>query len=153
MCYTTLWCDGETSSKEKEPISTEPELEGSLQRKFNQIMPTGRENSQVDSSATIDPVLYLPYRWKILRSTNPGTPKTGNCFELPSDWLLSYCESQWEGSSKQLLYIELGFGIPGFLLLKLCLSWRQRAMKQRMRFGPVRAGSGRMSSTLCNYFE
>ena len=60
------------------------------------------------------------YRWKILRSTNPRTPKTGNCFELLSDWLLSYYESQWEGSSKQLLYIEPGFGVPGFLLLKLC---------------------------------
>ena len=50
-------------------------------------------------------VCTLVYRWKILRSTNPGTPKTSNCFELPSDWLLSYCKSQWEGSSKQLLYV------------------------------------------------
>ena len=30
---------------------------------------------------------FLPkyYRWKIWRSANPGTLKTGNCFELPSD--------------------------------------------------------------------
>jgi hypothetical protein len=62
---------------------------------------------------------YL-YRWKILRSTNPGTPKTGNCFQVTSDWVLSYCESQWEGSSKQLLYRESGFGVPGFVLLKFC---------------------------------
>ena len=62
----------------------------------------------------------MRYRWKILRSTNPGTLKTGNCFELPSDWLLSYCESQWEGSSKQLFNIEPGFGVPGFVLLKFC---------------------------------
>ena len=27
-----------------------------------------------------------------------------NCFELPSDWLLTYWESQSKGSSKQLLY-------------------------------------------------
>ena len=36
------------------------------------------------------------YWWKNLRSTNIGTPKICNCFKLPSDWLLSYCESQWE---------------------------------------------------------
>jgi hypothetical protein len=37
-------------------------------------------------------------------------------FELPSDWLSQYLNSQSEGSSKQLL----GFGMPGFVLLKLC---------------------------------
>ena len=27
----------------------------------------------------------LNYRWQSLRSTNPGTLKSGNCFELPSE--------------------------------------------------------------------
>ena len=41
------------------------------------------------------------YKWQSLRSTNPDTPKSGNCFDF--DWLLSYWESQSEGSLKQLL--------------------------------------------------
>ena len=32
----------------------------------------------------------LVYRKFFLRSGNLGTPKSDNCFELPSDWLLSY---------------------------------------------------------------
>ena len=35
-------------------------------------------------------ISLLTYRQQTLRTTNPGTPKLGNCFELPSDWLLSY---------------------------------------------------------------
>ena len=40
-----------------------------------------------------------------------------NCFELPSDWLLSYWESQSEGSSKQLLIKSPSLGVSGFVLL------------------------------------
>ena len=40
-----------------------------------------------------------------------------NCFELPSDWLVSYWESQSEGSSKQLLIKSRYLGVSGFYLL------------------------------------
>ena len=59
------------------------------------------------------------YRWKILRSTNPGTPNPGYYFELLSDWLLSYWGSQSEVSSKQLLMKSWTLGISRFVLLKI----------------------------------
>ena len=43
--------------------------------------------------------------------------KPGNCFELPSDWLSSYWESQSEGSSKQLQIKSLSLGVSGFVLI------------------------------------
>ena len=58
------------------------------------------------------------YRQQTSSTTNPGSPKPGNCFELPSDWLLSYCERQSEGSSKQLLINKE----PGFGGLMICTS-------------------------------
>ena len=54
------------------------------------------------------PYIWMFYRWKSLRSTNPGTSKvrlfSSNFFELLSDWLSQQLNSQSEGSSKQLLY-------------------------------------------------
>ena len=60
--------------------------------------------------------VFLCYRQQSLRSTNPGSPKPGNCFELLSDWLLSYWESQLEGCSKPIKSRALG--VWGFVLLK-----------------------------------
>ena len=54
-----------------------------------------------------------------LRSTNPETPKPGNCFELPSDWLLRYWESHSEGSSKQLIINSWDSGVSGFAHIKI----------------------------------
>ena len=52
----------------------------------------------------------LSYRWKILRTTNPGNPQPRNYFELPSDCLLRHC-GQALGSrictSKTLLPVQL----------------------------------------------
>ena len=68
------------------------------------------------------------YRWTILRSTNPATPKArlfiSNCFELPSDWLLSYWEIQSEGKSKQL-----DFAVLGFVILNLTFLPENRQLK------------------------
>ena len=46
-------------------------------------------------------------------------PKACNCFELPSDWLLSYWESQSEGSSKQLPIKSQTLGVLRFVLIKI----------------------------------
>ena len=46
----------------------------------------------------------------------PGLALYSNCFQLPSDWLSQQLNSQSEGSSKQLP----GFGVPGFVVLKVC---------------------------------
>ena len=43
-------------------------------------------------------------KFKKYKSWNPQSPALySNCFELPSDWQLSYWESQSKGSSKQFL--------------------------------------------------
>ena len=55
------------------------------------------------------------FKYVVQMLENQSPALYGNCFELPSKWLLSYWESQSEGSSKQLLY-----RVPGFTLLKLC---------------------------------
>ena len=50
-------------------------------------------------------------------NTNPGTPKPSNCLDLSSDWLLSYWESQSEGSSKQLLIKRRSLSVSAFVLI------------------------------------
>ena len=45
----------------------------------------------------------LNYRWQSLRSTNPGTLKSGNCFELPSEQ--GQLRVSNRGQLKQLLII------------------------------------------------
>ena len=58
-------------------------------------------------------------KFKQYKCWGPQSPALhSNCFELPSDWLLSYLESQSEGSSKQLLY-RAGLWAQ-VILLKLC---------------------------------
>ena len=48
------------------------------------------EIKEVEGLGTYNIIAALDYRQQTLKTTNPGTPKPGNCFELPSDWLLSY---------------------------------------------------------------
>ena len=56
----------------------------------------------------ISELLVQATNFKKYKSWNPKVRLLiSNCFELPSDWLLSYWESQLDGSSKQLLIKSL----------------------------------------------
>jgi hypothetical protein len=61
------------------------------------------------------------YRWQSLRNTNPGTSKSGSVslFWKPSDWQLSYWESQSECSSNQLLIKSRTLGSQDLYFLNL----------------------------------
>ena len=61
------------------------------------------------------------------RKYKSWNPKPGNCFELISNLLLSYWESQSKGSSNRLLIKSRSLGVSGFVLLKIftCTTWHQ----------------------------
>ena len=63
------------------------------------------------------------YRWKSLRSTNPGTPKVrlyiSNYFELPLIGYLSISTAN-KRAVQNNNYTEPDFGVTGFVFIKLC---------------------------------